>query len=112
MNIVGIDCENRCDDAMAKEALATLVKHYPGHDWHVMIRGGVMHVKAMNINEHWGMALHYTQIKADAKDRARSIVRSAGEFLERANLKRGAREDVKATHVDGIPDKHMTRAGL
>jgi hypothetical protein len=110
MNIVGIDCEHPTDEGMAKQAIQTLVAHYPGHDWNVVIRGGIMHVKAMNIHHQWGMCLHYSQIKADAKERAKGIVRAAGEFLERANLKRGAYEGQKVAAVDGISAKDMARA--
>jgi hypothetical protein len=109
MNIVGIDCEHETDEGMAKEAVRTLVAHYPGHDWQVLIRGGVMHVKAQNIHPAWGMCLHYSQIKADANERARSIVRAAGEFLERAHLKRGQCEGSRVAAVEGIPALDMAR---
>jgi hypothetical protein len=109
MNVVGIDCEHERHEGMAGEALRTLVAHYPGHGWFVVIRGGVMQIKDMEINPNWGMVLHYTQIKSDAAERSREIVRAAGEFLERANLKRGASEGVKVKHVEGIPDRHIER---
>jgi hypothetical protein len=67
----------------------------------------------MDINEHWGMALKYSQIKSDAQDRKRQVIRAAGEFLERANLKRGAKADGgKVKRVEGIPDKHLVRVGF
>ena len=109
MNVVGIDCEHARDEGMAGEALRTLVQHYPGHGWFVAIRGGVMHIKDMEINPNWGMCLHYSSIKGDAAERAQQIVRAAGEFLERANLKRGASEGVSVKHVEGIPDAHIQR---
>lgn len=112
MNLVGIDVEHDSDSTMATDCVRVLVDHYPGHDWHVMIRGGVIHVKAMNIHPNWGMCLHYTQVKSDAQDRKRSLVRAAGEFLERANLRRGKREEGKTLHVEGVPDKQMARASL
>lgn len=112
MNLVGIDVENDADATMATGCVRDLVDHYPGHDWHVMVKGGILHVKAMNINPNWGMCLHYSQIKSDAQERKRSLLRAAGEFLERANLRRGRREDETVLHVDGIPDKHMLRNGL
>lgn len=111
MNIVGIDCEHECDETMAKEALQTLVHHYPGHDWQVAVKGGIFHVKALNIHPAWGMCLHYSQVKDDAADRAKSLMRSAGEFLERAGQRRGA-VDGHVTAVEGVPDKHMARAHL
>lgn len=110
MNVVGIDCEQALDEPMARAAVQTLVRAYPGHDWYVLIRGGVMHIKAMNIHPQWGMCLHYSQIKGDATARQRSIVRSAGEFLERAGLRRGAWAELKVESVDGVPEKDMARA--
>ena len=111
--VVGIDTEHDSDAGMAEQILADLCRAYPGHGWFVVIRGGVVHVKDMDINEHWGMALKYSQIKADAQDRKRQVIRAAGEFLERANLRRGAKtESGKVKHVEGIPDKHLVRVGF
>lgn len=112
MNIVGIDCEHPTDEVMAKDALRALVDHYPGHDWNILVRGGVWHVKALNIHPNWGMCQHYASIKGDAKDRVRVLVRAAGEFLERANLRRGARTQADPRAVEGIPDKEMRKARL
>ena len=106
--IVGIDTEHDRDESMAVDMLKELVKTYPGHSWFVVIRGGVVHVKDMDISHHWGMCLHYSDIKDDAKERTKSLLRSAGEFLERANLKRGAKTD-RAMHVEGIADKYLVR---
>jgi hypothetical protein len=111
--VVGFDCENELDDGMAAQMVNDLCLAYPGHAWFVVIRGGVVHVKDMDLNDKWGMCLHYSQIKADAQERKRSLIRSAGEFLERARLKRGAKaEGQNVTSVEGIPDKHMARVGL
>lgn len=113
MNVVGIDTEHERDDGMARQMLHDLVQSYPGHDWHVLIRGGVVQVKIVDINPHWGMVLHYNAIKSDAMERKRDLLRSAGEFLERARLKRGAKQDVAPTvAVEGIPDKYMAAARI
>jgi len=110
--IVGIDTEHPQDEPLAEQMLADLVQAYPGHGWLVVIRGGIVHIKDLDLNDKWGMALHYSQIKGDAAERKRDILRAAGEFLERANLKRGRKTDDVALHVEGIPDKHMTRVGM
>jgi hypothetical protein len=110
--VVGFDCENQTDDLMAAQMVSDLCQAYPGHGWFVVIRSGVIHVKDMDINDKWGMCLHYSQVKGDAKDRKRDLLRAAGEFLERANLRRGAKSDDVAMAVEGIPDKHLTRVGL
>lgn len=113
MNIVvGIDTEHTRDEPLASQMLHDLCETYPGHAWFVIIKGGVVHIKDMELNDKWGMCLHYSQIKDDAKDRKRQIIMAAGEFLERANLRRGRKTDDVALKVEGIPDKHMTRVGM
>lgn len=111
-NIVGYDTEHDSDEPMARQMLNDLTTHYPGHDWFIVIKSGIVHVKVMSINPNWGMCLHYSQIKADAKDRKKQLIRSAGEFLERAHLRRGRSENVDVKAVEGIPDKHMTKARM
>ena len=110
--IVGIDTEHTADEPMAEQMLADLCQAYPGHAWFVVIKGGIVHVKDLDLHANWGMCLHYSPIKGDAKDRKRDVLRAAGEVLERANLKRGANEGKRVLHVEGIPDRHMTRVGL
>jgi hypothetical protein len=110
--VVGYETEHDRDEGMAREALVTLCKHYPGHAWFVTIKGGVFFVKNLHMNEKWGMCLHYSGIKGDANARARDLVRSAGEFLERANRARGRADGSKVRTIEGVPEKHMARAGL
>jgi hypothetical protein len=86
--VVGIDVEHDRDDAMAMQMVQDLVSAYPGHSWFVVIRGGIVHIKDMDMHPDWGMCLHYSQIKADAADRKKQVLFAAGEFLERAR-KRG-----------------------
>lgn len=110
--VVGYETEHDSDEGMARSVLNVLCRHYPGHAWFVMIKGGVMHVKNLHLNDKWGMCLHYSNIKGDANARERDVVRAAGEFLERARQNRGAATGERARAVDGIPDKHMVRNGL
>lgn len=110
--VVGYETEHDRDEGMARECLATLCKHYPGHAWFVTIKGGVLFVKNLHMNDRWGMCLHYSSIKGDANARARDLVRSAGEFLERANKARGRADGDKTRAIEGVPQKDMARAGL
>lgn len=113
MNIVGIDCERNEDDGMAREILNILVQTYPGHSWFVLIRGGVVQVKNTDWSSEWGMVMHYSDIKSDASERKRSVIRAAGEFLERAHLIRGAKiHEHKVAHIEGMPDKALARSLL
>jgi hypothetical protein len=109
--IVGIECENDCDDTLAMEMLQALSAAYPGHSWFVKIGGGIVHVKNLDFSERWGMALHYNQIKGDASDRKRELLRAGGEFLERANLHRGAKTEHHES-IEGVPMKDLLRTRL
>jgi hypothetical protein len=77
--------------------LQDLCAAYPGHAWFVVIRGGIIHIKDMDLHPDWGMALHYTQVTNDAADMKKQVLRAAGEFLERARKKNGKVElqDIK-----------------
>lgn len=95
--VVGIDCEHDRDDSMAMEMVRDLVATYPGHSWFVVIRGGIVHIKDMDLHPDWGMALHYMKVCNDAADRKRQVLFAAGEFLERARKRQGKVElqDIK-----------------
>ena len=93
---------------MAGEMVNDLCRAYPGHAWFVLIKGGIVQVKDMDIHPEWGMTLHYSQINGDANERKKSVLRAAGEFLERAHLKRGAKTEAHGA-VEGIPDKDLVR---
>lgn len=95
--IVGIDVEHDRDDTMAMQMVRDLCEAYSGHSWFVVIKGGIVHIKDMAIHPDWGMALHYSQLKADAADRKKQVLFAAGEFLERASKKLGQVEfqDIK-----------------
>ena len=93
------------DMGMARDIAETLHAHYPGHLWAVNVKSGVATIKALNISSQWGMVLHYENIKGDAKVRAERVMRSGGEFLERAHLSRGKyRAGERAKVLEGAPD--------
>lgn len=96
------ETEELLDLNLAKDIAETLHEHYPGHMWAVNVRGGIAIIKNLYISAQWGMVLHYNNIKGDAQDRKRRVIRSGGEFLERAGLKRGAYQGQQVTAVDGI----------
>ena len=111
-NIVGFDCQDKRDEPMAGEILRTLVDHYPGHDWFVLIRGGVVQIKNQEWSNEWGMSVYYSDIAHDAQARKVGVVRAAGEFLERANMRRGARTGKRIKRIEGMPEKAVQRARL
>jgi predicted enzyme related to lactoylglutathione lyase len=90
---------------LAVRASELLQKHYPGYIWAVNVNsektGGVMTIKNFSVSYQWGMILHLDKLDAKLK----KVVRAGGELLERGRMARGLRKDLKAAHVDGIPDK-------
>lgn len=95
--VVGIDVEHDRDDPLAVRMLQDLCHAYPGHSWFVVIRGGIIHIKDMDMHPDWGMALHYTKVTNDAADTKKQVLWAAGEFIERARKKAGKVElqDIK-----------------
>ena len=77
---------------MARNALEALHRHYPMHSWYVRIDGGCIIVYNYGIDGRHGMVQHLATIQGDDTTFIKSIVRAAGELLERAQLRRSIRE--------------------
>ncbi len=107
-SIVGFDTEHDRDEPMARDIVNTLSTTYPGHGWFVLIRGGVVQIKNLDWSEGYGMVIHYSQLKSDANVSKREVVKAAGEFLERARVKRGAKTEQEVASVEGLPQKYFS----
>jgi hypothetical protein len=95
-------------EPFAKEALKALAKHYPGYSWHIQIGGGIMMVKNFTLDwrGRWGMVLELQDMMADHARLVRATVMAAGEFLERARVRRGGKPDgFIATSLEGAGKK-------
>lgn len=97
------DAQDVRDIAMCKEVGEMLHAHYPGHAWAVYCAGGMLHIKNLRLSSRYGMALKMSGL-TDAKVRKTKVIRSAGEFLERAGWARQAFEGQAATHLEGHPN--------
>lgn len=105
-----VEADDDRDDGKAAEVADILRQAYPGHPWHIRIGRGVIIIKHMGLSSKYGMCRHYDRVTFDAGVLKRDIVMAAGEYLERANIYRGAKRDgeVEAVRsVEGIPRKHM-----
>lgn len=107
--IIYAEGDNPAADALAKSVLESLWTTYPGHPWAVYVRGGVMFIKYLDprMSGNWGIAKRLGMLDFDAKVLETSIKMMAGEWLERARLRRGASTGEAIKHVDGVPDKHQ-----
>lgn len=102
-----IEYENALGENKAKEALTVLMQAYPGYSWKVDVKGGVCFIKLLDsaLRGSWGMAKKLSALDHDSAVFKREITFMAGEFLERANLRRAWNEGEKIKRVDGLPDK-------
>lgn len=85
---------------LAKQALTVLSLKYPGYSWFVRVDGGIIDIKCAEI----GKASMIRRLKDTDHDAAvfrRDLIKSVGEFLERAHLRRGKSEGVNARILEG-----------
>lgn len=85
------DPNDRVGEEQAKIALSVLCKLYPGYSWVVEIKGGVLMIRNYTLDwrGRYCMVLKMGDIQHDHKRLVQSVGRAAGEFLERAHLRRG-----------------------
>jgi hypothetical protein len=100
---------------IAKNSLEALVKHYPGYSWFVEVRDGLLMIRAPELD--WrgrhAMVRKLGNVQHDYGRLVREVVFAAGEYLERANLRRGAAvEGVTAQTVDGIKNFVPAPSGI
>jgi len=105
--VVGFDTEHDRDEPLARDIVNTLCQHYPGFGWHVNIKGGGIYIKNLDWSDKWGMWLKTNNVNHDAAVLKRQVVMQAGEFLERAWVKRGASDGSVVKSIEGVPQKHM-----
>lgn len=89
---------------MCKEIGEYLTQAYPGHTWYVRIDGGMLIIKDYKISDIWSMTRRFDSIAHDAKKRKHDVIMAAGEFLECANMRRGAFEGEYAKTLEGRLD--------
>jgi len=86
--------------ALAKQATEALTFAYPGHFWKIRVDAGVMFIQCATLGRV-GMVRHLKNMDHDAEYLKRDVIRSAGELLERASIRRGANNGDDATKLDG-----------
>lgn len=83
-----------------------LCKHYPGHPWWVRAYPGGFFIKHMGYPSNFGMNAPDQRKLYSASAYEKLVVMMAGEWLERANMKRGRHEDgQEVLAVEGVPDR-------
>lgn len=100
--VIGWQSQDKANEGLARQALETLCRHYPGHSWFVRIDGGALLIYNYDIDQRHCMVTHLNKM-GDATTFDKKIVKGAGELLERARLRRAAATGERARDVDGIP---------
>jgi hypothetical protein len=106
----GVNAKTPAEQSLGKDVLEVLDKFYPGYAWTVFVGGGVLQIKNCSWSGKWGMVLKLKDIHHDAMVLKREIIMKAGEFLERAQARRGKRDmDHRIRSVEGIPQRQFGR---
>lgn len=88
----------------AEMILGALTAAYPNHPWAVRVYDGGFFIRNLLFPKNWGMNCRYRDVAHDAAVMKRQIIMLAGEWLERAGLKRGRGDaDQEIEHLEGAP---------
>lgn len=88
----------------AEKVVGILVSAYPNHPWGVRVDKGIIFIKYLGFRGNWGMMLKTREVDHDAAVLKKQVIFLAGEWLERAGLKRvGEGEEIFT--VEGVPEK-------
>jgi len=94
-------------EAEAMDILETLCDGYPMHPWSVKVYDGGFFIRHLDFPINFGMNCRtHTKIYS-ASAWKRQIIRMAGEWLERANLKRGRWDETPIRRIDGLAEKYQ-----
>lgn len=94
----------------ANQILEALTLAYPNYPWGVRVYDGGFFIRNLDFPKNWGMNCKgrhatWSLLKRD-------VIMKAGEYLERANLKRGRGNLDPILHLEGVPDKDQPIARL
>jgi hypothetical protein len=91
--------------------LETLCAIYPGYPWGVRVYDGGFFIRHLGYPQGWGMNCKHTTFSHSSSEMKRQIILMAGEWLERAKLKRGQNvyED-EPGYVEGVPERQQLPA--
>ena len=85
---------------------------YPGHPWWVRAYEGGFFIRHMDFDGNWGMNCPDQRKLYSASSYKKLVIMMAGEWLERANLKRGRADEDPTQHVECVPEKYQKKPPL
>lgn len=93
----------------AEGILQILTEVYPLYPWAVRVYDGGFFIRNLDFPENFGMNCKYKNFGSSWSQMKKEIVMMAGEWLERANLKRGVNNGDEITRLEGIPEKYQPK---
>lgn len=103
------DAPNATDLPKCKEVAEILTATYPGHSWWVTINDGMLIMKSLKVSSNAGMVVPLRLFDGDGERLKREVVMKGGEFLEAANLRRGAFQGENATVLEGVKTRQKAK---
>ena len=98
-------------EAEANAILEALTVAYPGHPWGVRVYDGGFFIRHLDFDASWGMNMRHQTRAYSASALKREVILMAGEWLERAGLRRGmAREEDETGRVEGVPEEYQPKS--
>jgi len=100
---------NTTDLPKCKEVAEVLTTTYPGYNWWVEINDGMLIMKSLKVSPNAGMVVPLRLFDGDAARLRKEVIMKGGEFLEAANLRRGAFQGENAKVLEGMKNKQKPR---
>jgi len=90
--------------------LGALTDAYPSYPWAVRVYDGGFFIRNLMFPANYGMNFLYKTFGYSASAMKREIIMMAGEWLERANLRRGRNiNEDEIEYLEGAPDKYQPK---
>lgn len=93
----------------ANGILEVLTAAFPGHPWAVRVYDGGFFIRNLDFPANYGMNQKYKNVGHDWRVMKREIIMMAGEWLERAHLKRGRNNGDEIQILEGAPEKYQPK---
>ena len=95
---------------LSRRVIATLHKHYPGHEWGVKIEDAMLTINNRRFVGQWGYRINLLEHTDWALDK--EVMRAGGQFLERFWQKRGKRDEDSIRELPRDARGHMLPDGV
>jgi len=109
MGVLYTEGSTEAQASEAEKIMHILTTCYPGHPWAVRVENGIIFIRHLAHGSNWGMNLKTKEVDYDAAVLRKKIVMLAGEWLERAGLKRGRDEGAEGYRVEGVPERFQPK---